>query len=417
MAPKRQTAGLMPSFEELQAMAGAKKKAKTAQSPGKAAEPAASQAEPAASQAKGSNSQADKPPSYDDITDAQPPEDFDIPSTQPANDESEDSEPDKAVGPKAAAKKAAAKRKIKVEKPDPNEQRQMLAKLHYLKKTGKSEPFDEYRSLPTEGKRAWFHQIYKADPTLSKYNTMSTCRNAFRTSQSEDLSEWFTEKQIMSFNGYHDDKSPDYESVKTALLTGLPVRHHDKPEMAALGIRQYKYKRVRTNESSGSTVCDSVVEQGEISDKAHEKLVKAFDTTDFTVPVPPSVPRERVAIQIEPWKRKAMDFEKTVQSQEGKASRLVQTAQSVILKLVKHHTSTGQTLSMATKENLEARLVHMKKALEDFTVQMSGVDTKTKDQAEKFEEVGLEALTVLKKHATAFEKVLNLSKGMLNTLD
>ena len=83
--------------------------------------------------------------------------------------------------PSRASSSSASSSNIKVEKPDPDEQRRMIAKLHYLKKTGKSQAFDEYNSHDLDGKRAWFHQVYKRDPQLSKYSTVGQTKSTFRT--------------------------------------------------------------------------------------------------------------------------------------------------------------------------------------------------------------------------------------------
>ena len=70
---------------------------------------------------------------------------------------------------------------VKREAPPAGEQRRMLAKLHYMKKTGNSSAFDEYNSKDLEGKRAWFYEVYKMDPQLMKYSNVSKSRSTFRT--------------------------------------------------------------------------------------------------------------------------------------------------------------------------------------------------------------------------------------------
>ena len=79
---------------------------------------------------------------------------------------------------------------VKQEVPPVNEIRKMTAKLHYMKQTGNSTAYDEYHSKDTEGKRAWFFDIYKADPRLQKYCTVGTVRSTFRTFCLCEL--WFT---------------------------------------------------------------------------------------------------------------------------------------------------------------------------------------------------------------------------------
>ena len=74
---------------------------------------------------------------------------------------------------------------LKQEKPDPKEQRNMLAKMHYLKKLGNSKAYDEYMQKDGNGKRAWYWEVYKTDPTLAKYSNVMKSRSIIRTGQSQ----------------------------------------------------------------------------------------------------------------------------------------------------------------------------------------------------------------------------------------
>ena len=71
--------------------------------------------------------------------------------------------------------------KIKLEKPDAGEQRRMISKLHYLKGTGKSQAYDDYNSKDLDGKRAWFHEVWKQDPHLTKFHSVMQTKSTFRT--------------------------------------------------------------------------------------------------------------------------------------------------------------------------------------------------------------------------------------------
>ena len=75
----------------------------------------------------------------------------------------------------------AKKVKVKDEKPEPEAQRRMVAKLHYLAKTGKPEALAEYKSKDVEGKRAWFHEVYKLDPNLPKYSNVIRTKTHYRS--------------------------------------------------------------------------------------------------------------------------------------------------------------------------------------------------------------------------------------------
>ena len=89
--------------------------------------------------------------------------------------------PARRVTSQSSQGSAGRKVKVKAEKPEPEEQRKMLAKLHYMAKTGKPEALAEYRAKDVEGKRAWFHEVYKMDPNLPKYSNVIRTKAHFRT--------------------------------------------------------------------------------------------------------------------------------------------------------------------------------------------------------------------------------------------
>jgi hypothetical protein len=70
---------------------------------------------------------------------------------------------------------------VKREVPDRKEMTRMLSKMSYMKNRGNSAAHDEYNSLDTEGKRAFFWDKYKLDPKLSEYSNVQTSRSFFRT--------------------------------------------------------------------------------------------------------------------------------------------------------------------------------------------------------------------------------------------
>jgi len=303
---------------------------------------------------------------------------------------------------------AKVKKEVR-EKPNTQEQKQMIAKLHYLKKTGKSEAYDAYHKLSTNDKRAWFHDVYQKDPALEKFHQVMQAKSIFKTEESVEAGEWLTAKQIMVANGYSDEADPVYEQMKTALLAGLEERPHAKPEMAALDIKQYNYLRNQTVRSQGSRKEDSVMESGSIDAKTHAGLANAH----FELHSDGAVPQPAPVIQIEPWKKEALDFERKIAAATARASKVVQTAQSSNLKLVRIIGSREDGLAKANSENLMSRMEVMRKALEDFTVQNSNVNSKDADKAKHMKQVMEPALAALKEHTAHFEKVVNIVKGYL----
>ena len=313
-----------------------------------------------------------------------------------------------------AEKKPGTTLKVKLEKADPEEQRRMLAKLHYLKKTGKPAAYEEYMAKDLEGKRAWFHEVYKHDPSLAKFNQTVKSRIVFKTDESMDVEEWMTEKQIMAHNGYHDELAPDYESVKAALLAGLKVRDHEKPEMAKLKIKQYNYNRQWTSQSSGSKREDSLMMSGEIDERVAANLARHFDKQDF------AVPEVEPQITLEPWKKEALDLEKKIGAAHARLAKCIQTGQSQNLKLLRVINGSNPNksgLAQAQQQNLEEKLAIILQCQRDFTVSISEIDSKTEARAKRMQEVAEPAMAVVKEHCTGFEKVLTLTKNYLNMVD
>ena len=191
--------------------------------------------------------------------------------------------------------------------PNRDDRSKMIAKLHYMKNTGNSKAYDEYQALDVNGKRAWFYQQYQMDPTLSRYFSTQKTRSIFRTDESQNVGEWLTERQIMAEQGYQDDKHPEYAQVWEAVSKDLVVRDHEKPEMAALGKKQYAWTKKMEVKSFGSKHSDNLVIEGELDQKDAGKMATFFDQGGAAKP---DIEAKKVEVQIEPWKKDAMDLEK-----------------------------------------------------------------------------------------------------------
>jgi len=231
-----------------------------------------------------------------------------------------------------------------------------------------------------------------------------------RTEQSTDSGEWLTEAQIMSFNGYNNPDADAYAEVKSALLAGLPSRDHEKPEMAALNIKQYHYVRHKTEQSSGSRKDDTLITANEVDEKTAERIAKSFDAGDFAVQ---DGNAQQPNISIEPWKKEAMDLERKVGSLQTRAGKALQVAKSVALKLARV-ADAGNLLADAQRSNLSDKTNVLGKALEDFQFVMAPVDTKTENRASEYAKVALPAMAVLKEHCQNFEKVLRMANNYMN---
>ena len=236
-----------------------------------------------------------------------------------------------------------------------------------------------------------------------------------RTEKAEESGEWFTEKQIMSFNGYHDENDSNYLTVKSALLEGLEEREHERPALALLGFKQYKYMRSKTVNESGKRKEDIHLTTGELNDKQGERLAKAFDGMKNIQPVADGP--AMATVSIEPWKKEALDLEKRLSACSAKASKLISTGQSTVLKLYRHCSAVPSDLGQAQRINLEEKVAIITKALQEFTTEISKVDSKTPERAAEQEALAGPAMATLKQHNAMFEKVLNLAKNFLSMFD
>ena len=193
----------------------------------------------------------------------------------------------------------------------------------------------------------------------------------------------------------------------TFFLTGLEERDHEKPEMAALGKKQYHVVRFQTAESSGKTQEDTITQGTTVEDKVAEKLAKTFDSDDFTVkPL-----KDGPTIQIEAWKKSAMDLEKKIPALKSRAGKLLQTATTVSLRLGER---TDDKMADVQKENLDEKKEVLEKALAVFTTATSEQDSKTEANAQKQAVMAEPAMATMREHCVQCDKVLRLASGYMS---
>lgn len=294
--------------------------------------------------------------------------------------------------------------------PDPADQRRMIAKLHYMKKTGQSDAFDDYNSLDLLGKRAWFFNVYQKDPSLSRFNAHVKQRIVFGTEQSRDSEKWLTEKQIMTNNGYTDDQALDYQAVKDALLKGLDEREHENAELAALGWKQYRTVFKSNEKLGGKTQTDVLHLEQEITSKDAKAIKDQFDG-GAEAPEP-----EKVLVTIEPWKKHAMDLERRLQGLTSRGDKLARDAQKLVNQLivVVNKTSGGNPMASAQSDEIENKMEIFQNAGKKFVEDTWRFHSRTAADALVQAEGVEEPMKVYKQHIVAFEKLLNLAKTLLS---
>ena len=294
--------------------------------------------------------------------------------------------------------------------PTPEEQRKMIAKLHYNKKTGSPEAFNEYNSLDLQGKRAWFYNVYQKDPSLSRFNAHVKQRIVFGTEQSRASEMWLTAKQIMANNGFTDDQHPEYQEAKDALLKGLDERDHENADLAALGWKQYRTVQKSEEVLTGKTKSDVLHLEHEITAKDAKAIRDAFDGNA------PEPEPDRGLVTIEPWKKDAMDLEKRLQGLTTKGDKLAREAQKIVNQLTSlvNNTRSGNPLARAQADEIESKMEVFHNAGKDFQSMTWRYNSRTAIDAKVQAEMVDEPMKIYKQHIHNFDKLLSLAKTLLS---
>lgn len=212
-------------------------------------------------------------------------------------------------------------------------------------------------------------------------------------------------------NGYFNPEAPGYKDIKEALLEGLQSRPHENKKLADMNIKQYKYYSEKNAEMVGKNKQDTFVEHAEVGEREGLKMARLFDETDWAAIE--TKPAKAPAVSIEPWKKDAMAFERTIAYQESRCAKLAQSAKTAMLKLNRMSLTVENPLAKAQCENLSTKLALLERAHVDFQKSLSDVDSNTEEKSLKMKEVIEPALKTLKSHNDCFEKVLKLALDYL----
>lgn len=296
---------------------------------------------------------------------------------------------------------------VKQEIPDRKELQRMTATLNYMKKNGNSAAYDEYHSKDTDGKRAWFFQVYKKDPRLTRYTSVMTVKSAFKSSKTQVDKRWLTDVQIMAENGYTDANMSQYSAIKDALLEGLESRDHENKKLAAMGIKQFLYQSAKTSDITGKQKSEKVVEEGDVDPGVAARLGRVLETCNAGMQMPP--PPEP-SVSIEPWKKEAMAFEKSLAAVEAKAAKVIQQASASKFKLEQ---VKDNKMATAHFEHIDDKLPVFMNAFSAFQREISVLDSRTSAQATHMVQVAEPAMATMKEHIVNFEKVVKMAVDFL----
>ena len=121
-----------------------------------------------------------------------------------------------------------------------SEAKKMHQKLKTLKQKGDSTLLEKYQNCGTQAeKRNFYYNIYMLDPSVSAKAVLKKDLDMQGTVTTEQEG-WWTQDQICGHKGVLPH-NPRYQELAGAAVAGLEERPHEDPELAKLGLKQYKF--------------------------------------------------------------------------------------------------------------------------------------------------------------------------------
>ena len=122
-------------------------------------------------------------------------------------------------------------------------------------------------------------------------------------------------------------------------------------------------------------------------------------------------------IQMEPWKVDVLALEKKASGIQSRASRAIQTGNTLVLKLTKVVTQEKTDMSKLQLQQLEKGINVLTGALKKFTEDFSGVNSKSEKAAEVQALTIKPAIKVLTEHCASFDKLISCARQFLTMFE
>lgn len=187
-----------------------------------------------------------------------------MPGTPRTSKESKTAEsPQVKAEPKSpAAPKATAPPKDLPRIPQ-DEAKKMHQKLKTLKQKGDNSLLEKYNKCQSQAeKRNFYYNVYMLDPSVSAKAVLKKDLDMQGTVTTEQEG-WWTQDQICGHKGVLPH-NPAYKELAVAAVKGLEERPHEDPELAKLGLKQYKFcvveHKAKSKKMQGLELKESVAE-------------------------------------------------------------------------------------------------------------------------------------------------------------
>lgn len=120
----------------------------------------------------------------------------------------------------------------------------MHKKLQRMRKAGRTDLAEAYEKCHTQQeKRVFFYTQYQLDPEVSTKKVTKTDADTEKH-LSEVEPGWWTKEQIAEAKGILPSNE-NYKQLCDASIAGLIERPHEDSNLAALGVKQYEYTKVK----------------------------------------------------------------------------------------------------------------------------------------------------------------------------
>lgn len=144
----------------------------------------------------------------------------------------------------------------------------MSKRLGRMRKAGRTDLADAYERCHTQQeKRVFYYTQYQLDPEVSRRTVTKTDTDTEKL-LSEVEPGWWTKEQIAEAKGILPSNE-NFKALLDASIAGLNERPHEDSHLAALGVKQYEYTKVKNSvvgEKKRKLEAKEAVEDPEIGD-------------------------------------------------------------------------------------------------------------------------------------------------------
>ena len=190
------------------------------------------------------------------------------PAMAPKSSDSQPSVPGNGLPDKAVSVKIEPGADGKYPAIPRNEAVAMNKRLSKMRKAGRTDLPEAYEKCHTQQeKRVFFYTQYQLDPEVAKRKVTKTDEDSEKH-LTEVEPGWWTKEQIAEAKGILPT-CENFKALADASIAGLQERPHEDNNLAALGVKQYYYTKVKNKvlgEKKRKLTAEETVEDPELGD-------------------------------------------------------------------------------------------------------------------------------------------------------